>query len=182
MMEEIKKIIAKASYGQDIQSFSKGILINTYDRKKPSEILGCIITDAEILSCALEQNVKRGKGVRVNGKFNVHLWYGLSGDTKIAKVSTNFSDIVMIDAQGAGAFKNEEVRTWIQKDPKYTGASIIEEQEGYGVKVLVEYELGAEIVGQTTLNVKVLKFEDNADEDEAEPMQSGEIMDDDDDD
>jgi len=106
----------------------------------------------------------------------------LSGDTKIAKVSTNFSDIVMIDAQGAGAFKNEEVRTWIQKDPKYTGASIIEEQEGYGVKVLVEYELGAEIVGQTTLNVKVLKFEDNADEDEAEPMQSGEIMDDDDDD
>lgn len=180
-MEEIKKIIAKASYGQETQSFSKSILINTYDRKKPAEILGCIITDAEISSCSLEQNVKKGKGVRVNGKFNVHLWYGQSGDTKVVKAAADFSDVVTIYTQGTQDFKNEEVRAWIKKAPQYTKATIMDRPEETGVSVLVEYELGAEIIGQTSLNVRVIKYED-ADEEETDNMGNAEAADEYDDD
>lgn len=180
-MEVIKKIIAKASYGQEIQAFKKDIFINTSDRKKPSEVLGCIITGAEILCCSLEENVKSGKGVNVNGRFDINLWYGIGGDTKVAKASTNFSDIIVISAQGEEKFNNEEVRAWIQKAPNYSGASITDRQEEPGVLVQVEYELGAEIIGQTTLNVKVIQFEDNTEEDEAIPLEDGETLDDEDD-
>lgn len=176
-MEEIKKIIAKASYGQDTQSFSKSIFISTYDKKKPVEVLGCIITDAEILSSTLEENVKKGKGVRVNGKFNVHLWYGQSGDTKVAKVGANFSDVVVIDAKGAEKFSGEEVKAWIKSAPKFSKATISESADEPGVSVLAEYSLGAEIVGLTTLNVKVIKYEDNIDADESDAIGDGDAAD-----
>lgn len=158
-MEEIKKIIAKAAYGQGAKTFSKGIDINTYERKRPTQILGCIITDAEISSCSFEGNVEDGKAVRVHIKFDTHLWYGLGGDTKVAKVSTKFSDIVKIRAQGAQRYTEEEVRAWIKQAPKCCETSIVDGREGASVKAEVEYELGVEITGLTTLNVRVINAE-----------------------
>lgn len=155
-MEETRRIIAKAAYGQGAKIFSKGIDINTYERKKPTQILGCIITDAEILSCSFEGNVDNGKAVKVNIKFDTHLWYGLGGDTKVEKISTKFSDIVKINAQGSEKYSDEEVRAWIIQEPRCARTSIIEGREGASVRVEAEYELGAEIIGQTALNVKVI--------------------------
>jgi spore coat protein E len=180
-MEEIKKIIAKAAYGQGTKPFRKDIHINTYDKKKPTEILGITITNAEILSSAFEGNIKNGKVVRIKGAFDVHLWYALNGDTKVTKVSTKFSDVVMVNGQDAEKYNNEEVRAWIQKTPKCSGTSIIDGPEGPGVKATVEYELGAEIVGQTTLSVKVINTIDVS-EDFEEISENGEIFDEDEDD
>ncbi|MDD3168221.1 MAG: outer spore coat protein CotE [Eubacteriales bacterium] len=176
-MEEIKKIIAKAAYGQGTKSFSKDIHINTIEGKKPTEILGIIITDAEILSCALEGNIKNGKAVRIKGKFDVHLWYALSEDTKVTKVSTKFSDILIVSGQEAEKYNNEEVRAWIQKTPQYSGTSMIDGPEGPGVTVTVLYELGAEILGQTTLSVKVINTVDASEDAPEVLMDNGEILD-----
>ena len=176
-MEEIKKIIAKAAYGQGTKSFSKDIHINTNERKKPTEILGISITNAEIVSSAFEGNMNNGKIVRVKGAFDVHLWYALNGDTKVAKVSTKFSDIVLVSGQEAEKYNNEEVRAWIQKTPKCSGTSITDGPEGSGVTATVDYELGAEIVGQTTLSVKVIYTVDVSEEAEEIPMEIGEIPD-----
>jgi spore coat protein E len=176
-MEEIKKIFAKAAYGQGTKSFRKEIHIHTHERKRPAEILGILITDAEIISCTFEGDIKNGKAVRVNGTFDVHLWYALNGDTNAAKVNTKFSDIVMVYGQDAGKFVNEEVRAWIQKAPKCAGTSIINDSEEPGVAATVKYELGAEIVGQTTLNVKVIYMADVSKEDEEIPMENEEITD-----
>lgn len=175
-MEEIKKIIAKTAYGQGTKSFSKDIYINT-NGKKPTEILGISITNAEISSYAFEGNIKNEKIVRVKGTFDVHLWYALNGDTKVAKVNTKFSDIVMVFGQEAEKYNNEEIRAWIQKTPKCSGASISDGPEGLGVTATVEYELGAEIVGQTTLSVKVFYTDDPSEEVEEIPMEDGEILD-----
>lgn len=176
-MEEIKKIIAKAAYGQGTKHFKKDIHINTYEGKKPTEILGIIITDAEIISSALEGNIKGGKVVRVDGIFDTHLWYALNGDTKVAKVSTKFSDIVMVYGQEAEKYNNEEVRAWIQKTPKCSGTSIVAGPEGPVVKATVGYELGAEIVGETTLSVKVIYSVNASEEFEEMPMEIDEIPD-----
>jgi spore coat protein E len=181
-MEEIKKIIAKAAYGQNTKSFSKDIHINTYERKKPEEILGVSITNVEISSSAFEGNIKNGKTVRVKGTFDVHLWYALNGDTKVAKVGAKFSDIVTVYGQDPEKYNNEEVRGWIRKTPKCSGTSIIDDPEGPGVKATVEYELGAEIVGQTTLSVKVFYTTDASEEAEEIPLENGEIPDEYDDD
>lgn len=181
-MEEIKKIIAKAAYGQGIKSFSKDIHINTYEGKEPAEILGIIINKAEISNYALEGNVKNGKIVRIKGTFDVHLWYALNGDTKVTKVSTKFSDIVIVSGHETEKYNNEEVRAWIQKTPQCSGTSIIDGPEGPGVTATVKYELGAEIVGQTTLNVKVIKTADVSEEAPEIPMEFEEILDEDEDD
>lgn len=176
-MEEIKKIIAKTTYGQGIKSFSKDIFINAKEGKKPTEILGITINNAEILSQAFEGNIKNEKIVRVKGTFDVHLWYALNGDTKVAKASAKFSDIVMVYGQEAEKYSNEEVRAWIQKPPKCSGAVIDDGPEGPGMTVTVEYELGAEITGQTELNVKVIYSADAPEEVEEMPIENEEILD-----
>ncbi len=174
-MEEIKKIIAKAAYGQGTKAFSKGIDINTYESDRPTQILGCIITDAEILGCSFEGNVVKGKAVRVNMKFDTHLWYALDGDTKVAKMSTKFSDVVTIGAQGAEEYSNEDVRAWIEQAPKCMGTSVTNGRDGAFIKAQIEYELGAEIVGMTTLSVRVINDFSEADAGEELP---GEELDD----
>ena len=177
-MEEIKKIITKAAYGRNTKAFSRDIHINTYERKTPAEILGIGITNAEIVSCAIEENISNGKTVRVRGTFDVHLWYALNGDTKVAKVGTKFSDIVMVYGKEPEKYNNEEVRAWFQKIPKCSRTSIIDGPEGSGVKAMVEYELGAEIVGQIALNVKVIYTADVSEEaEEILPLEDGEIPD-----
>jgi len=176
-MEEIKKIIAKTTYGQGIKSFSKDIFINTKEGKKPTEILGISINNAGISSHAFEGNIKNEKIVRIKGAFDVHLWYAVNGDTKVAKVNAKFSDIVMVYGQEAEKYSNEEVRAWIQKPPKCSGAVITDGPEGPGVTATVEYELGAEIVGQTELSVKVVYTADVAEETPEMPEEHGEILD-----
>ncbi len=176
-MEEIKKIIAKAAFGQNTKTFTKDIHINTYEEKRPKEVLGIIITDAEIVSYALEGNIKNGKVVRINGKFDVHLWYALNGDTKAMKVITKFSDVVMVYGQEAEHYNNEEVRAWIQKTPKCSGTSVSDSPEGPVVTATVEYELGAEIVGETALRVKVVYTADAPEEAGEIPTETEEIPD-----
>ncbi|MGD9579606.1 MAG: outer spore coat protein CotE [Syntrophorhabdus sp.] len=175
-MEEIKKIIARAAYGQNIKSFSKNIRINI-EGKKPTEILGIIITDAEVSSCALEGNIKNGKVVRINGTFDVHLWYALNGDTKAVKTSNTFSDIVMVYGQESEKYNHEDVRAWIPKTPKCSGTAIVDGPQGPVVTAAVEYKLGAEIVGQTVLNVKVIHTIDVSEEAEEALLENEELPD-----
>jgi len=176
-MEEIKKIIAKAAFGQGTESFRKEVHINTEERKKPAEILGTIITNAAISSCTLEGNVSNGKAVRIKGTFDVHLWYTQNGDSKAVKTGAKFSNVVMVYGQEAEKYSNEEVRAWIQKAPECLGTTIVDSPEGSGVKAAVEYELGAEVVGLTTLNVKVINHVDFLQSFEEIPGETGEIPD-----
>ncbi len=175
-MEEIKKIFVKALYGRGTESFSKDIHINT-NGQKPEEILGTVIINAGILNWTPEGNINNGKAVRVEGIFDVHLWYALNGDTKVASASSEFSDMVMIYGQDAEKYSDEEVRAWIQKTPKCSKTSITGGPEGPGVTATVEYELGVEIMGQTELGVKVFYPADSTDEVEEIPFENGEIPD-----
>jgi spore coat protein E len=176
-MEEIKKIVAKAAFGQGTKSFSKDVHINTNESKKPTEILGITVTDAKITSCAFAGNMNKEKVVRIQGTFDVHLWYALNSDTKVTKVGVKFSDIVMVSGPEADNYHNEEARAWIQRTPTCSGTSIVDGPEGPGVTAIIEYELGAEIVGLTTLNVKVVYTPDVLEEIEDIPMENVEIPD-----
>ncbi|MGD9578709.1 MAG: outer spore coat protein CotE, partial [Syntrophorhabdus sp.] len=143
----------------------------------PTEILGIIKSNAELVSYDLEGNLKNEKIVRVKGKFDVHLWYALNEDTKVTKVSTKFADIVIVSGHGAEKYNNEEVRAWIQKTPQCSGTSIIDGPEGPGVTATVKYELGVEIVGQTALSVKTIYTADVSEEAPEIPMENREILD-----
>lgn len=154
-MEDTKKIITRAIYGNQIQTFRNTIRIATGEAGKLEDVLGCTINGARILSASIEGDDIKGKKVRVNVEFEIHIWYQTDSDTKVYKVDAESSDIIEIEKQGTERFSHEDVNVWMKEKPKCIDAAIISEKEGDLIAVQFEYVLEAEIIGETLLNVKV---------------------------
>ena len=90
----IRTIITNAVYGSATQVCNSTIYINLVDNKKPTDVLGCTIKGAQIKDCSFEKIMDRTVTVRVNGVFEVHVWYEAGGDTYVAKNNAKFSEIV----------------------------------------------------------------------------------------
>ena len=154
-MEDTKKIITRAVYGNRIQTIRNIVRIPTREVEKLKDVLGCTINGAKILSTSIEGGDNKGIKVRVNVEFEIHIWYLTDKDTKVYKVDAKSSDIIEIEKQGAEQFSHEDVSVWMKENPKFVDATIISEKEGDLVAVQLEYVLEAEIIGETLLNVKV---------------------------
>lgn len=156
-MEDNKKIITRAVYGNRIQTFRNIVRVETGEVEKLKGVLGCTINKAKVLSAFIEGDDKKGKKVRADVEFEIHIWYQTDNDTNVSKVNAKSSDIVEIEKEGAEQFSQEEVRVWMKEKPKCIDTAIIREKEGERVDVQLEYVLEAEIIGETLLNVKVFK-------------------------
>jgi hypothetical protein len=154
-VEDSKKIITRAVYGNRIQTIRNIVRIPTRELEKLKDVLGCTINGAKILSASIEEGDNKAIKVRVNVGFEVHMWYLTDKDTKVHKVDAKSSDIIEIKKQGTGEFSHEDVSVWMKENPKFVDATIISEEEGDLVAVQLEYVLEAEIIGETLLNVKV---------------------------
>jgi spore coat protein E len=152
-MADIKKIITRAVYGRRIQTFRNISKLAT-ETENPVDVLGCIISESKILSSFIERDNERGKQVRANVKSDIHVWYRIGRDTRISKISAEFSDIIEVAQQGTESFSHEEVNVWIKEKPKCVDAIVA---EGNLIIVQLEYALEAEIIGETTLTVKVFE-------------------------
>lgn len=156
-MEDTKKIITRAVYGNRTQTYRNIVRIQTGEVEKLKNVLGCTINGAKVLGAFIQGDDKKSIKVRVDVEFQIHIWYRTDNDTKVSKVDVKASDIVEIEKQGAERFSHEEVSVWMKENPKCVDTSIISEAGGDLVAVQLEYELGAEIIGETLLNVKVYK-------------------------
>lgn len=154
-MENTKKIITRAVYGTRAQAFRNSIRIAVDEAERMKDILGCAINGARVLNAAIEGDDIRGKKVRADVEFEIHIWYRTDQDTKVYKANAKSSDIIEVEKQGTGQFSQEDVKVWMKENPKYIDAAIVRENEGNLVAVQLEYVLEAEIVGETLLNVKV---------------------------
>lgn len=156
-MEDTRKIITRAVYGNRIQTFRNIVRIATGEVETLKDVLGCTINEANVLSASIEEDDKKGIKVRVDVEFKIHIWYRTDNDTKVSKVDAKSSDMIEIEEQGAERFSLEEVSVWMKEKPKCVDTTIISEEEGDLVAVQLEYVLEAEIIGETLLNVKVFK-------------------------
>jgi len=154
-VEATKKIITRAIYGNRTKTFRNVIRIAADEAGKLKEILGCTVSGAKILSASVEGDYIKGKKVKADVEFEIHIWYQSDQDTKVYKVNAVSSDIIEIEKQGAERFSQEDVKVWLKEKPKCIDASIVSEKEGDLVAVQLEYVLEAEIIGETLLNVKV---------------------------
>lgn len=154
-MEDNKKIITRAVYGNRIKTCRNTVRIATGEVGMLKDVLGCTVNGAKILNASIEGDDKKGIKVRTNVEFDIHIWYRTDNDTKVHKVSAKSSDIVEIEKQGAERFSREEVSVRMKEKPKCVDTSIISEKEGDLVAVQLEYVLEAEIIGETLLTVKV---------------------------
>jgi len=154
-VEDTKKIITRAVYGNRIQTFRSIVRIPARELEKLKDVLGCTINGAKILSTSIEGGDKKGIKVRVDIESEIHIWYLTDNDTKVYKIDAKSSDIIEIEKQGAEQFSHEDVSVWMKEQPKCVDTTIISEKEGNLVAVQLEYVLEAEIIGETLLNVKV---------------------------
>jgi hypothetical protein len=156
-VEDTKKIITRAVYGNRIETFRNIVRITTGESEKLKDVLGCTINGAKVLGASIEGDNKKNIKIRADVESEIHIWYRTDNDTKVSKVDAKTSDIIEIEKQGTERFSHEEVSVWMKEKPKCVESTIISEKEGDLVAVQLEYVLEAEIIGETLLNVKVFK-------------------------
>lgn len=155
-MEDTKKIITRAVFGHINQTFRNTACFVINEEDKCTEILGCTIIGAKVLSSFIEGDDGKSKKVNVKLGFDLHIWYKSKNDTKISKVNAELSDIVEIANQGTENYSHEDVYVWIKGIPKCVDKPVIQKEENL-VAVQLEYVLESEIIGETAINVKVFE-------------------------
>lgn len=156
-MEDTKKIITRAVFGHINQTFRNTARFAINEEDKCTEILGCTIIGAKVLSSFIEGDDGKSKKVKVKLSFDLHIWHRAKNDTKISKVNTELSDIVEIANQGTENYSHEDVYVRIKGIPKCVDKPVVIQTEENLVAVQIEYVLEAEIIGDTAINVKVFE-------------------------
>lgn len=154
-MEEVRTIITNAVYGRNEKTFRKIIRVTADEGENDPEVLGCCVCGAKVLSSSIEADIEEGKKAKAKVKFDIHIWYRTGSDTKVAKVSTEFSDVIEVCKQGTQSFTHEKLSVWMKDKPRCLEPVVIDNSEGNQIAVEMEYILEAEIIGKAMLSVKV---------------------------
>ncbi len=154
-MEEVRTIITNAVYGRNEKTFRRIIRVTADEGENDPEVLGCCVCGAKVLSSSIEADIEEGKKAKAKVKFDIHIWYRTGSDTKVAKVSTEFSDIIEVCRQGPQGFSQEKLSVWMKDKPRCLEPVVIDNSEGNQIAVEMEYILEAEIIGKAVLSVRV---------------------------
>ena len=149
----VRTIITNAVYGSATQLCNTTVYINPVDNKRPTEVLGCTVKGAQIKECSFDKIMDRMVNVRVNGTFEVHVWYEAGGDTYVAKNNAKFSEVVQVKCLGGESYRNKKILSWISQKPTSLGASVVNKSGTPTISVQIEYGLGVEVMGEAMLNV-----------------------------
>lgn len=154
-MEGIRRIVTNAVYGRKAHTYRKIIRVTADEGENDTDILGCCVCEAKILGSSIEGDISEGKKARAKVRIDIHIWYRTENDTKVAKISTEFSDVIKVAKQGTETFRDEKVSVWMKEDPKCYKPVVIDNPEGNQIAVEMEYVLEAEIIGEALLSVRV---------------------------
>ncbi len=153
----VRTIITNAVYGSATQICNTTIYISPTDSKKPTEVLGCTVKGAQIKECSFDKIMDKMVNVRVNGIFEVHVWYEAGGDTYVAKTNAKFSEVVPVECLGGESYRNKKILAWISQKPASLGAAVVNKSGSPSVSVQVEFGLGVEVIGEAMLNILSLR-------------------------
>lgn len=157
----IRTIITNAVYGSATQTCNTTIYISPVDNKEPTEILGYTVKGAQIKKCNFEQIEEKRVNVRVNGTFEVHVWYEVNGDTYVAKSNGEFSEVVPVECLGGESYRNKRILAWISQKPACLETMIVNKTGSPSISVEIEYGLGVEVIGEAMLNVVSYQQDDS---------------------
>lgn len=168
--DTIRTIITKAVCGRAQQTCQSTVFIDTDSGIELTQILGCIVKNAKIKESKFEETQNDQMNVRVNGEFEIHVWYEADGDTRISKKTVKFSELMLVDnIEGKGYsrdnFFNKTIIPWINKEPVSLGSMIVNQSGEPTISIPVEFELGVEVIGEAKINIlSLLLNEDENDE------------------
>ncbi|SDH00451.1 spore coat protein E [Alteribacillus persepolensis] len=118
--------------------------------QKPTSILGCWIINHEY------EADRKGDSVEIVGSYDINVWYSYDENTKTDVTSENvtYSEVVPLAMKQKELLSDEvDVIARTLKQPNTIEASIGD--KGKDVKVEVEKEFSAEIVGETKVCIQI---------------------------
>ena len=151
-MANYKEIVTKAviAKGKKLFTSNHEIVVNN----KPSTILGVWVINHNF------DGVKNNEEIRINGSFDVNIWYSYDNDTKteVIKETNQYSEIVRM--RDRNDTLNEEIIVRSLKQPNCIKVEI----NGDKINYSIEKELGIELVGDIKVKVQADEEEDPWDE------------------
>ena len=144
-MSSYKEIVTKTIIGKGRKTFR-----NTYTlipEQEPNTILGCWIINHKFSGSGNKNDVK------VNGSFDLNVWYSYDNDTKTSVSTKNFtySETMKLKIKDIESLNNNEVIVRSLKQPTVQDVKINNNE----VEITIEKELGAEIVGEGKVKVAI---------------------------
>ena len=142
-----EEIVTKAVIGKGKKSFR-----NKYEYSLSQEainLLGCYIMNHKTNA------IKENENVRINGSFDVNIWYTYDNNTKtMVDVQTiNYSELIDINYKDEPKGENTEIETTYTKMP-----TVVEAQN---IKNILKYEVEKEIevlmLGNAKVRIKTIE-------------------------
>ena len=151
-MANYKEIVTKAVIAKGKKLFTSNHEISVTN--VPSTILGCWVINHTF------DGVKSNDEIRINGSYDVNIWYSYDNDTKteVIKESNKYSEIVRMRDRGTG--EEEQIIVRSLKQPNCLKVEI----NGDKISYAIEKELGVELVGDVKVKILADEEEDPWDE------------------
>ena len=145
-MASYKEIVTKTVIGKAKKTSKDNVDI--LPQEKPSTVLGCWV-----INHTFNGSINNNK-VTINGSFDVNVWYSYDSDhkTAVSQKTYNYTDSMTLNLKENGVISTSpEIIVRSLKQPTVSDVSI----KGDSISLLVEKELGVEVVGETKIKVPI---------------------------
>ena len=150
-MSNFREIVTKAVIGKAKKKSTSNFVLTP--EEIPNTVLGCWVINHRFLG------EKQDNKVKVNGSFDVNVWYSCENDSKteVYRDKTTYSEEVNIPTtSNDDDISNEDVVIRSLKQPSCTRCEIIDGN----IEYTVEKEMGVEIVGDVKVKIAYETEED----------------------
>ena len=149
----MKEIVTKAIIGKSKKDYT-----NTYTvevEKDPSTVLGCWIINHKF------QAKEEGNKVRIDGSFDVNIWYSYDNDTKtiVNSKTINYTELEEVKLTTVSDNTNKDIIIRVLKQPTCISAK----EDGKTINIEVEKTLGIEIIGDAKVRIAEVEGEEEWD-------------------
>jgi len=156
-MASVKEIVTKAVIGKTKKSTKENreIKLDT----NINNVLGCWIINHNF------SGTNNGGSVDINGSYDINVWYSYDNNTKTNVIVRNFTYNEQVNVklkEDEVLTDNNEIIVRSLSAPQVSDVKI----EGDTIKLVVEKELGVEIVGDMKVRINVEDDFDDYDEEE----------------
>lgn len=160
-MPALKEIVTKAVIGKSKKQTSDTFEVLT--DASISNVLGCWIINHNF------NGTKTSDGARVNGSYDVNIWYSYDDNTKTNVIvrKYDYTDTITVKLKKDEVLTDStEIIVRSLSDPKVSDVKIDDNK----IKIVVDKELGVEVVGDVKVRVSIVDDYDDYEEETNEKI------------
>ena len=154
-MANYKEIVTKTVIGKAKKTSKNNVKIKP--EQNPNTVLGCWV-----INHAFNGENDKGK-VKINGSFDINVWYSYDSDHKTAVTNKtfNYTDLMNVPIKSNSTITDSsEIIVRSLKQPTVNDVKINDGE----IELVIEKELGVEVVGESKIKVSIEDDEDDYDE------------------